>query len=135
MVNLLTTGKEVFGWGAAMLLLGSLCMLSAFFDLETFTLFAGIGLLAAGALFVLTGSVMLSMAISPRKTVLFGSGQAAISLIMVATLFTFDENFHNFHGPLSLIPAFLAVCGLIGLTVCLVGLIRLVLGRRTRPPA
>jgi hypothetical protein len=132
MVNLLNNGKRVTGWGAAMLLLGSLGMFFEFMGMGIAMAFVGIALLAAGALFVLAGSAMLCFVASPWKTIVFSGGEAILSLILISTIFWIDG---NVHGPMGPIVVLIAICGLIGMAACLVGLIRFALDRRTRPAA
>jgi hypothetical protein len=129
MSNLLNTGKRGIGWGATMILLGAFCMLFEFLGFGSFMAFVGLGLLAGGVLFLLTGSVILCIAASPWKTILFGGGEAAIALIVTTIFFELDG---NERGPMAPIVFFLAICGLIGSACCLVGLIRVALDRRTR---
>jgi hypothetical protein len=129
MANLLNNGKRVIGWGAAMLLLGSLGMFFEFMGVGIAMAMVGIVLLVAGALFVLAGSAMLCVVASSWKTIVFGGGEAILSLILISTLFWIDG---NVHGPMGPIVVLIAICGLTGMAVCLVGLIRLTLDRRSR---
>jgi len=127
MRNVLNNGKQLVGWGFALIFFGSLCIYT---NAGTFVALVGAFSLVMGLLLSIAGSIISTTAASPRKAALFGGGATVVGAITSGIMLLFrNPSVHGAEMP----PIFVVIpLTTLSLLICLVGLLRLTLNRRTR---